>query len=71
MILPLMLERVRRCHFCQREMNVPALSYEQNPFCSKCLPERMEEVQKQAALVSWIVSGEYLEPIDLSRQKRQ
>jgi hypothetical protein len=36
-----LVERVNRCQFCNREMNVPGDEYAENPFCAECLPERM------------------------------
>ena len=37
-----MLEVVRRCRYCEREMtNIGPVAYDENPFCSVCLPERL------------------------------
>lgn len=35
------LELVRRCHHCQRVMDVSAREYDENPFCRLCLKERL------------------------------
>jgi hypothetical protein len=67
----MMLERIRRCRFCGREVVSSALSFEENPYCSDCLPERMMQVAGEGKYISWAVSGDYLRPIDLSQQKPQ
>lgn len=54
-------ERVRRCKFCQREMQVSALAYLQNPRCVVCLPERMRSAAPTA--VTWRTRGHYVEPL--------
>lgn len=36
------LELVRRCHHCAREMNSPSHEYAQNPYCGVCLDERLK-----------------------------
>lgn|SRR5580704_8933928 len=38
--------RVRRCRYCGREMTCPPLEYEQNPFCTACLPERVARARR-------------------------
>lgn len=35
-----MMEEIRRCRFCRREMFASPLAYHENPFCSLCLNER-------------------------------
>ncbi len=69
--LPAMLERIQRCRFCGREVASSALSFEENPYCSCCLPERVAKASEAGAYTSWAVSGNYLEPIDLSQRKLQ
>jgi hypothetical protein len=69
--LPAMLERIRRCRFCGREVASSALSFEENPYCSSCLSERVAKASEAAAYMSWAVSGNYLKPIDLSQRKPQ
>lgn len=69
--LPVMWERVKRCNFCGREFAASALGFEENPYCTRCLPERIAKSAEGAGLVSWIKVGEYLNPVDLSRQKPQ
>ena len=41
MTLPKMKERVQRCRYCSREMNVSSPAYDENPFCAICLKERL------------------------------
>lgn len=36
------LELVRRCHHCTREMVIPSQEYAQNPYCGVCLDERLK-----------------------------
>jgi uncharacterized paraquat-inducible protein A len=69
--LPIMLERIQRCRFCGREIAAPALSYEENPYCTECLGERLAQGGAAEGYVSWTVSGDYLRPIDLSQQRLQ
>ncbi len=69
--LPVMLERIQRCRFCGREVPTSALSFEENPYCSECLFERLAQGFAADKYVSWAVCGDYLRPIDLSRQKLQ
>jgi hypothetical protein len=69
--LPAMLERIRRCRFCGREVASSALSFEENPYCSSCLSERGAKALEAGAYVAWEVSGNYLKLIDLSQRKPQ
>ena len=69
--LPTMWERIQRCNFCGREVKTSALSFAENPFCTECLAERITKAAEGTALISWNVSGDYLRPIDLARQKLQ
>jgi hypothetical protein len=61
MALPEILERVLRCRYCSREMAVSAGAYEENPFCDRCLPERIK--RSAVERVRWRVVGDYFEPI--------
>lgn len=61
MNLPQLVEPVRRCRYCKREMSISASEYTTNPFCRVCLPERM--LLHADPLVEWRPAGHYLEPI--------
>jgi hypothetical protein len=70
--LPAMWERIQNCRFCGKELaHIPALSFLENPYCSECWPARVANAAEGLELISWKVSGDYFEPIDLSQQKRQ
>lgn len=61
-----MLVRIQRCKFCRREMNVSALGYQENPFCSLCLHDRMQQAADKRGPVEWVdEDGHYavLKPI--------
>lgn len=61
---PMMLEVVRHCRHCHREMNVTKGIYEQNPFCAECLPERLQSQQAARKLIGWSASRNgYSNPI--------
>ncbi len=55
----IILTVVRRCRYCQREMFRPPLEYEQNPFCTKCLTERVQKAAP-AGGVRWKKEGNYV-----------
>ncbi len=59
MRLPELLEPVRRCRFCKREMLVSGAGYAENPFCRVCLPER---IAIAATDVEWRPDDHYLVP---------
>jgi hypothetical protein len=40
-MLPKLDERVQRCRYCLREMNVSSEAYDENPFCAQCVSERL------------------------------
>lgn len=48
-----MLVRVQRCKFCRREMNVSALGFKENPFCTVCLKERMDQAEAERGTMEW------------------
>jgi hypothetical protein len=48
----LILERILRCKFCGREMACSPLEYNQNPFCTVCLPERVR-MAKPTGRIRW------------------
>jgi hypothetical protein len=56
---------VQRCRYCRREMAVSAIAYAENPFCNRCLPERVGLAADTK--IQWRLVGEYFEPIH-SRQ---
>lgn len=56
-----MLEKIKRCKFCNEEMKVGFSSWVENPFCNKCLNQRIEEAKKKLGPFDWRRNGEYLE----------
>lgn len=50
------LEVVQRCRYCSREMQVSSQSFVENPYCRRCLKER---VQKEAGSGggTWLPAG--------------
>jgi hypothetical protein len=55
----LIVTRIRRCQYCDREMLCPPLEYEQNPFCTVCLTERIDKATPVGA-VRWRREGNYV-----------
>jgi hypothetical protein len=55
----MILARVQRCRHCRREMSSSPLAYEQNPFCTECLSERVSSVAPRGG-VSWRREGHYV-----------
>jgi hypothetical protein len=53
------LARVQRCRYCRREMPCPPLEYEQNPFCTVCLTERIGQATPVGG-VRWRREGNYV-----------
>jgi hypothetical protein len=64
----IILAKVQRCRYCGREMSCTALTYEQNPFCTVCLSERINKA-KPRARVRWKTEGQYVIP-EVSRTRR-
>jgi hypothetical protein len=62
---PEVLERVRRCRYCKREMSVSAAAYAENPFCNRCLPERVKLVGDPG--IEWRLVGDYFKPVNPQR----
>jgi hypothetical protein len=62
-------KRICRCRFCGHEMRVASLSYELNPYCGRCLRERMEKAASETRMLSWAPCGDVLRPtlLDLKR----
>lgn len=54
----IILARVLRCRFCEREMGLSPLEYEENPFCRICLKRRMKEATPPGE-VQWSRLGNY------------
>jgi hypothetical protein len=55
----IILSRIQRCHHCGREMLCPPLDYDQHPFCSACLGERVDQASPSTAL-QWRTEGHYV-----------
>jgi hypothetical protein len=55
----IILTQIRRCRYCGREMTCPSIEYEQNPFCTVCLPERMGKATPRGG-VQWRREGNYV-----------
>jgi hypothetical protein len=55
----IILSRVQRCRHCGREMFCPPLDYEQNPFCTVCLAERVAQASPSNG-VQWRAEGHYV-----------
>jgi hypothetical protein len=70
-LMPVMLERIRACTFCGKEITGIALSFEENPYCGDCRAKRVTEAAKGTEHISWERSGDYLQPIDLRRRRPQ
>jgi len=56
------VEAVRRCRYCKRDMTTTgsADSYQQNPYCSECLRERLEKANNSLVPTKWIQNGHYI-----------
>jgi ribosomal protein L16/L10AE len=65
---PQMLESVRRCRHCRREMKVSARAYVENPFCNLCMEERLQATIG-GNVVTWLARGHYQVPTFRARQK--
>ncbi len=58
---------ILRCRYCKRRMYVSKKSYQQNPFCSECLPERLVKAAAADPVVGWNDLGDgYVRPVRLS-----
>jgi hypothetical protein len=58
--LPDMLERIQKCKYCGREMDVRPLSFAENPFCAVCLKERCASAVSDMTPIEWIGTGEFV-----------
>lgn len=54
-----MLELVKKCKFCRREMSVSPVEWLENPWCNFCLEERIEIVAPKSSSVEWKRAGNY------------
>jgi hypothetical protein len=55
----IILSRIQRCHQCGREVQRRPLDYEENPFCTVCLAERIDQASPSDG-VQWHVKGHYV-----------
>ena len=54
----------RICPYCKRAYRTTGESFEQNPFCGKCLNERLAKAAESGPkLVGWRHEGRYMVPI--------
>ena len=67
--LPFILERVRRCEFCRREMPERSLGYQENPFCALCLNKRLLLAADASEPPVWRAFGDYVERITAAPRK--
>ena len=51
------------CAFCGRKAAVGATSHAENPFCQKCLDQRVREASEQLGPVTWRRNGHFLQLI--------
>lgn len=66
-----MLEVMRRCKHCKREMRVSLREYDENPFCQECLPERLEKSSAGLAPRRWQGDCGYLTLVPIERKGNQ
>jgi hypothetical protein len=55
----IILTRIQRCHNCGREVTRAPLEYQQNPFCTVCLKDRVKKVSPRGG-VRWRSAGHYV-----------
>lgn len=58
--LPAIAERIKRCRHCGREMSGTHLAYAENPFCEKCLDDRIKAAAIPNAANRWIRRGAFV-----------
>jgi hypothetical protein len=51
---------VKHCRYCHSEMKVSDASYEENPWCSGCLHERIAKAAAEDPLVAEVWDGDYV-----------
>jgi len=54
----MILSRINRCRHCGREMSCEALAYDENPFCTMCLEERVSDASPRGG-IRWRKEGHY------------
>lgn len=59
--MPVMLERVWRCPYCGGEITGEAAM--EQPFCNRCVNERLRKAGEAAGPVTWKREGDYLVPV--------
>jgi hypothetical protein len=62
----MILARIQHCRYCGREMKCSALEYQENPFCTVCLPERVGKASLRGR-IHWKGEGDYITP-EVSRK---
>jgi hypothetical protein len=56
-----MLEKVRKCKYCGRDMmNVSHSSWLENPYCKRCFHQRISEASKKMPPQNWYIEGGYI-----------
>jgi len=61
--LPIILELVRRCEYCRREMTTGAAAFRENPFCRECLHDRIAAAAIAQGPTELRFVGDYAEVI--------
>jgi hypothetical protein len=64
------LELVRRCRYCGSDMTdaVSPVAYNENPFCGKCLPQRLADAVSRLGPTEHRTVGHYLHVMPLSQK---
>lgn len=50
---------MKHCRYCKSEMDTSDAAYAENPFCAKCLPERMEKAAEERGPGEVVIEGDY------------
>jgi hypothetical protein len=64
----IILAKIQRCRYCKKEMSCGPLDYNQNPFCTACLKERVKNAKPKGKL-QWRIEGHYAIP-EVSQKRR-
>jgi hypothetical protein len=57
-------ERVHRCVYCGRELRRDVFARRENPWCERCLTQRLAAgAAEHGAVLEWVEDGGYLRPI--------
>jgi endogenous inhibitor of DNA gyrase (YacG/DUF329 family) len=62
-----MLEFIRRCPYCKRESNRDPREWAENPYCSRCLSERLSIAKKERGAIRIVQQGHYWSIVPVSR----